>query len=234
MKRKGIARLIPWLIGLDVLLFSVLLIVNIFHIRVDGAPATSIPTLPPQDAISIPTATPFEMSGDPEKLLIDNSDVDRPAETMLPVGDAEQNATLVAGSFALRGGPEFSLYLDQSLFQLIENEGRCYFCPQDNASDLYLEVAYFNGARAETLAASVFQDYGIIIQKNDVETTELNGQSAFHVSAKTMENQLEAYVMDAQTGCVTLIFCTPGSGSLKTQSALAASMQSFALVQNPS
>ena len=126
MKRKGIARLIPWLIGLDVLLFTGLLVVNIFHIRIDEAPAMSIPTLPPQQAISVPTSTPFEMGAEPEKLLIDNSDVDRPAETALPVGDAEQNATLVAGSFALRGGPDFSLYLDQSQFQLIENEGRCY------------------------------------------------------------------------------------------------------------
>lgn len=233
MKRQGIARLIPWLIGLDVLLFTGLLVVNIFHIRIDEEPVLSIPTLPPQQAIAIPTSTPFEMGSEPEKLLIDNSDVDRPAETSLPVGDEEQSATLVAGSFALRGGPEFSLYLDQSLFQLIENEGRCYFCPQDSASDLYLEIAYFNGAHAETLAASVFQDYGIIIQKDEVETTEINGQSAFHVQAKTMENQLEAYVMDAPSGCVTLILCTPGTASMKAQNALAASMQSFMLMQTP-
>lgn len=234
MKRQGIARLIPWLIGLDVLLFTGLLVVNIFHIRIDEDPVLSVPTLPPQQAISIPTATPFELGEEPEKLLIDNSDVDRPAETALPVGDEQKSATLVAGSFALRGGPSFSLYLDQSLFQLIENGGRCYFCPQDSANDLYLEVAYFSGAHAEALAASVFQDYGIIIQKDDVELSELNGQSAFHVQAKTMENQLEAYVMDAPSGCVTLIFCTPGTASLKAQNALAASMQSFELVQDPS
>lgn len=229
MKRSGLARLVPWLIGLDVLLFTVLLVVILFHIRIDGEAVASVPTLPPQQAIAVPTATPFALGDEPEKLLIDVSDVDRPAETMLPVGETEQQASLVAGSFALRGGPNFSLYLDQSQFQLIENEGRCYFCPQSGANDLYLEVAYFSGVQAETLAASVFQDYGIIIQKDAVENTELNGQPAYHVFAKTMENQLEAYVLQAPSGSVTLIFCTPGTAAVKAQTSLAASMQSFLL-----
>ena len=44
MKRKGIARLIPWLIGLDVLLLTILLVVNIFHIRID-TPENAVPVL---------------------------------------------------------------------------------------------------------------------------------------------------------------------------------------------
>ena len=135
----------------------------------------------------------------------------------------------MAGSFALRGGPNFSLYLDQDRFQLIENEGRCYFCPQNDGGDLYLEIAYFNGVKAERLAPSVFQDYGIIIQASDVADAELNAQPAKYVTAKTMENHYEAYVLDSDAGCVTLVFCGSDALSESTQQALRASMESFQL-----
>ncbi len=234
MKRKGIARLIPWLVGLDVLLLTVLLLVNIFHIRVD-TPDNVLPALHTQQpaAVEIITPEPFALGDEPEQLLIDNSDIDRPAETALPLGDEEQQTTLVAGSFALRGGPDFSLYLDQSRFQLIENEGRCYFCPQNDGGDLYLEIAYFNGVSADRLAPSVFQDYGIIIQASDVEATELNGHAAKHVTAKTMENQFEAYVFDSEGGCVTMVFCGSDAVSETTQQALHTSMESFQLSARP-
>ena len=234
MKRKGIARLIPWLIGLDVLLLTILLVVNIFHIRID-TPENAVPVLQTQQPAVIEAVTPepFALGDEPEQILIDNSDVDRPAETSLPIGDEEQLATLVAGSFALRGGPDFSLYLDRSRFQLIENEGRCYFCPQNDGGDLYLEIAYFNGVKSERLAPSVFQDYGIIIQASDVGDAELNGHAAKHVTAKTMENNYEAYVLDSESGCVTLVFCSSDAISEKTQQALLSSLQSFQLSARP-
>ena len=234
MKRKGIARLIPWLIGLDVLLLTILLVVNIFHIRID-TPENAVPVLQTQQPVSdeVVTPEPFALGDEPEQILIDNSDVDRPAETALPLGEEQQQTTLVAGSFALRGGPDFSLYLDLSRFQLIENEGRCYFCPQNDGGDLYLEIAYFNGVSAERLAPSVFQDYGIIIQASDVEDAELNGHAVKHVTAKTMENQFEAYVMDSESGCVTLVFCGSDAISETTQQALKSSMQTFQLSARP-
>ena len=234
MKRKGIARLIPWLIGLDVLLLTILLVVNLFHIRID-TPEYAIPVLHTQQpaAVEAVTPEPFSLGDEPEQILIDNSNVDRPAETSLPVGDEDQQATLVAGSFALRGGPDFSLYLDRSRFQLIENEGRCYFCPQNDGGDLYLEIAFFNGVKAERLAPSVFQDYGIIIQAGDVEDAELNGHPAKHVTAKTMENAFDAYVLDSESGCVTLVFCSSDAISETTQQALLASLQTFQLSARP-
>ena len=232
MKRRGIARLIPWLVGLDVLLLTGLLIINLFHIRLD-APVSVIPTLPPQQPVAEFTPEPFTLGDDPEQLLIDSSDVDRPAETSLPLDSEDRQATLVAGSFAQRGGPDFSLYLDQDTFQLIENEGRCYFTPQDSASNLYLEIAYFNGVEADVLAPSVFQDYGIIIQASDVGDAELNGHAAKHVTAKTMENNYEAYVLDSESGCVTLVFCSSDAISEKTQQALHSSLQSFQLSARP-
>ena len=234
MKRKGIARLIPWLIGLDVLLLTVLIVVNVFHIRI-VSPEGVLPVMHTQRPVVAETITPepFTLGDEPEQILVDHSDVDRPAETALPMGDEEQQAVLVAGSFALRGGPDFSLYLDRGRFQLIENEGRCYFCPQGEGGDLYLEIAYFNGVRAERLAPSVFQDYGIIIQASDVEEVELNGHAAKHVTANTMENHYDAYVLDSDSGCVTLVFCGSDVVSETAQQALKASLQTFQLSARP-
>jgi hypothetical protein len=227
MKRSGIARLIPWLIGLDVLLLTAFLIVRFFDIHIGGN-ETPI-SLPDQQVVSMFTPEPFSMGEDPEQLLIDSDAIDRPSETSLPLENENQQMTLVAGSFAQRGGPDFSLYLDQSSFQLIENEGRCYFCPMNSAGELYLEISYYNGVSADVLSASVFQDYGIIIQKDEVQDSQLNGRDAKHVSAKTMENHLEAFILDADGGCVTLVFCTPGTSSNQLQSSLNASLNSFAL-----
>ena len=229
MKRTGIARVIPWLIGLDVLLLTAFLIVRIFDIHI-GGPAEPPMTLPDQHAVQVITPAPFSMGEEPEQILLDTPNVDRPVETSLPVENEDRQMSLVAGSFAQRSGPDFSLYLDTASLQMIENEGRCYFCPQTGAGDLYLEIAYFSGVSPDVLAASVFQDYGIIIQKDDVQDQQLNGQNAKHVSAKTMENHLEAYVLDADGGCITLVFCTPGTGSSSLQDVLCASMNSFSLI----
>ena len=79
----------------------------------------------------------------------------------------------------------------------------------------------------------MFQDYGIIIQASDVEDAELNGHAVKHVTAKTMENQFEAYVMDSESGCVTLVFCGSDAISETTQQALKSSMQTFQLSARP-
>lgn len=227
MKRQGIGKLIPWLIVLDVLLLTAFLVLRISHTRI-GDDTVDYPK-PSQQVIPVPSLEPFELGDEPEQLLIDISDVDRPAETAVPLGDREQEMTLIAGSFALRGGPGFSLYIDQSQFQLIENEGRCYFCPINGANDLYLEIAFFNGVSADVIAPSVFLDYGVIIQKNDVTDSTLNGMATKLVTAKTMENYLEAYVLDVDGGCLTLVLCTPGTASFSSQSSLTASLNSISL-----
>ena len=206
---------------------STMLETNIFFETYPFEGFTAYPITP--QTIAVETPAPFVFGDHPEQLLVDLTGLDRPAETALPVGDTQKDATLVSGSFGLRGGPDFSLYLDAKNFQLIENEGRCYFCPVDDAGNLYLEIAYHPGGSAETLSTSILWDYGIIIQATDVQQTDLNGQSALYLTGKTMETQYEACLIECDGGCVSLVLCAPGGDTTVKHQTLAASMQTFLL-----
>lgn len=229
MTRKGIGRLIPWLLVLDVLLFAAYLIIRMVGttVGVNQPDVQSVP-LPPDPEV-VETPVPFTFGDEPEQLLVDLTGLDRPAETTLPVGEKEQNATLISGSFALRGGPDFSLYLDADTFQLIETEGRCYFAPKDDSGTLYLEIAYHPGSTAQSLSESVLWDYGVIIQSDTPEQGSLNDQTALHLKGKTMETQLEAWLLQVDNGCVSLTLCAPGGDSTAKYQSLAASMLTFSL-----
>ena len=232
MKRKGVGRLIPWLVALDVLLLAAFLIIRMSAPTAPAAAGTAsaknnVP-LPPAPEV-VETPAPFSFGDEPEQLLIDNSDAGRPAATAIPVKDSSKDVTLVSGSFAMRGGPNFSLYLDKETFQLIEMEGRCYFAPVSESGTLYLEIAYHPGSEAKNLSGSILWDYGVIIQSDDPEQVELSGQSALHLKAKTMETQIESWLVDVEGGCVSLTLCAPGGDTTEDHQALVAYAQTFAI-----
>ena len=229
MTRKGVGRLIPWLLVLDVLLLATYLILQMIGTTVGGgeAVAQNVP-LPPDPEVVV-TPAPFVLQDEPEQLLVDLSDLDRPAETALPVGDQTLDANLISGSFALRGGPDFSLYLDAKTFQLIETEGRCYFAPTDDSGTLYLEITFHPNTASQALSESILWDYGVIIQSDTPEQGKLNGQNALHLKGKTMETQLESWLLDVEGGCVSLTLCAPGGDTTAKYQSLFSSMQTFSL-----
>lgn len=229
MTRKGVGRLIPWLLVLDVLLLAAYLILQMIGTTVGGGEAVSQSVPLPPDPEVVETPAPFVLSDEPELLLVDLDGLDRPAVTALPVGEQALDANLISGSFALRGGPDFSLYLDAKTFQLIETEGRCYFAPTDDSGTLYLEITFYPNVASQALSESILWDYGVIIQSDTPEQAKLNGQNALHLEAKTMETQLEAWLLDVNGGCVSLTLCAPGGDSSAKYQSLAASMQTFAL-----
>lgn len=229
MTRKGVGRLIPWLLVLDVLLLAAYLILQMIGTTVGGGEAVSQSVPLPPDPEVVETPAPFVLSDEPELLLVDLDGLDRPAVTALPVGEQALDANLISGSFALRGGPDFSLYLDAKTFQLIETEGRCYFAPTDDSGTLYLEITFYPNVASQALSESILWDYGVIIQSDTPEQAKLNGQNALHLKAKTMETQLEAWLLDVNGGCVSLTLCAPGGDSSAKYQSLAASMQTFAL-----
>lgn len=229
MTRKGVGRLIPWLLVLDVLLLAAYLIIQMIGTTVGGkdTAAQSVP-LPPDPEV-VETSAPFVLQDEPEQLLVDLTGLDRPAETALPAGEQTLDTNLISGSFALRGGPDFSLYLDTETFQLIETEGRCFFAPTDDSGTLYLEITFHPNVASQALSESILWDYGVIIQSDTPEQAKLNGQNALHLKAKTMETQLESWLLDVNDGCVSLTLCAPGGDTTAKYHSLAASMETFAL-----
>ena len=126
-----------------VLLAIALIVVNAAGIRIHKpAPEAPVATNLPQ----------FPFSDEPELILGSGQAPSRDAQQAVSVGGVDKTMQLVNGSFAQRGGPDFSLYLDASVFLSTEMDGKCCFARADDTSmDAYLEIGYHPGADAQTL-----------------------------------------------------------------------------------
>ena len=135
---------------------------------------------------------------------------------------------LVTGSFAHRGGPDFSLYLDTSVFLSTEMDGKCCFARADDASmDAYLEIGYHPSADAQTLAGTILNDYGTIATTEALGQVQLGGLNAYGVSGATVQKQLEAYLIPTADGCVSVVLCRAGTAPAGWYESLLASAQTL-------
>ena len=153
-KRTGVERAVIVMAVVVVLLAIALIVVNVADIRIHKTvPETPVATNLPQ----------FPFSDEPELILGSGQAPSRDAQQAVSVGGVDKTMQLVNGSFAQRGGPDFSLYLDTSVFLSTEMDGKCCFARADDTSmDAYLEIGYHPGADAQTLAGTILNDYGTI------------------------------------------------------------------------
>ena len=158
-KRTGVERAVIVMAVVVVLLAIALIVVNAAGIRIHK-PAPEAPA-----ATNLPQ---FPFSDEPELILGSGQAPSRDAQQAVSVGGEDKTMQLVTGSFAQRGGPDFSLYLDTSVFLSTEMDGKCCFARADDASmDAYLEIGYHPGADAQTLAGTILNDYGTIANDGD-------------------------------------------------------------------
>lgn len=116
---------------------------------------------------------------------------------------------------------------------MTEIDGHCYFSPYDDpAASLYLELAYHDGADAQTLSGTLLNDYGIAAEPQNNGVISLSDYEAIHVQAGGMETALDAYLIQTGHGCITLVLCTPGSGGSSGADSLSASMKTLSLQEN--
>ena len=143
-KRTGVEWAVIVMAVVVVLLAIALIVVNAAGIRIHKpAPEAPVATNLPQ----------FPFSDEPELILGSGQAPSRDAQRAVSVGGEDKTMQLVNGSFAQRGGPDFSLYLDTSVFLSTEMDGKCCFARADDTSmDAYLEIGYHPGADAQTLA----------------------------------------------------------------------------------
>ena len=120
---------------------------------------------------------------EPELILGSGQTPSRDAQQAVSVGGEDKTMQLVTGSFAQRGGPDFSLYLDTSVFLSTEMDGKCCFARADDASmDAYLEIGYHPGADAQTLAGTILNDYGTIATTESLGQVKLGDLNAYGVN----------------------------------------------------
>ena len=144
------------------------------------------------------------------------------------VGGGDKTMQLVTGSFAQRGGPDFSLYLDTSVFLSTEMDGKCCFARADDASmDAYLEIGYHPGADAQTLAGTILNDYGTIATTESLGQVKLGDLNAYGVNGATVQRQLEAYLIPTAYGCISVVLCRAGTAPAGWYESLLASAQTL-------
>lgn len=191
---------------------------------------------PPPAETALPTDNAqqgFQFSDTPEIILGSGDTQGRDDKSDIATDGGSVSMSLVTGSFAQRGGPDFSLYLDKETFQMTEIDGYCYFSlTGDEGASLYLELAYHAGADAQTLAGTLLNDYGLVAEPQNNGTVQLGGYEAINVQGSTLETRLDAYLIQTAQGCVTLVLSTPGDRLSNFSHSLRASMQTLALTEN--
>ena len=122
-KRTGVERAVIVMAVVVVLLAIALIVVNVADIRIRrpaAGPEAPVETTLPQ----------FPFGDEPELILGSGETPARDAEQAVPVDGENKTMQLVTGSFAQRGGPDFSLYLDKGVF-LEHGAGRqVLLCPR--------------------------------------------------------------------------------------------------------
>ena len=129
-KRTGVEWAVIVMAVVVVLLAIALIVVNAAGIRIHK---------PAPEAPAATNLLQFPFSDEPELILGSGQAPSRDAQQAVSVGGVDKTMQLVNGSFAQRGGPDFSLYLDASVFLSTEMDGKCCFARADDTSmDAYL------------------------------------------------------------------------------------------------
>ena len=218
-KRTGVERAVIVMAVVVVLLAIALIVVNVADIRIHKTvPETPVATNLPQ----------FPFSDEPELILGSGQAPSRDAQQAVSVGGVDKTMQLVNGSFAQRGGPDFSLFLDASVFLSTEMDGKCCFARADDTSmDAYLEIGYHPGADAQTLAGTILNDYGTIANTETLGQVKLGDLNAYGVNGATVQKQLEAYLIQTADGCVSVVLCRAGTAPAGWYESLLASAQTL-------
>lgn len=210
-------------------LLVALIVINAFDLKLEKMEAPPMETVPPSNE----RQNGFQFSETPEIILGSGDTQGRDETSDVSTDSGSVSMSLVTGSFAQRGGPGFSLYLDKETFQLTENDGYCYFSLSGDAgASLYLEVAYHDGADAQTLAGTLLNEYGIVADPMSNGVVQLGDYEAVNVQSSALETRLDAYVIQTAQGCITLVLCTPGDTMKTYADSLRASMATLALTES--
>lgn len=211
-------------------LLIALIVINVFDLKIGQTEALKpSETVPPGEDMQ----QGFQFSDTPEIILGSGDTQGRDEMSDVSTSDGSVAMSLVTGSFAQRGGPAFSLYVDTETFQMTELDGHCYFSLSGDAgASFYLEVAYHDSADAQALADTLLNDYGIIAEAQNNGTVSLGNYEAINVQGSALETRLDAYLIQTANGCITLVLCTPGNANATYTANLHASMETLALTEN--
>lgn len=178
-----------------------------------GGPGERVEIITPEPT---PTATPVptpDVPVTPEVIVT----TPKPEAEVVPEDVAveihgEENVlsmTPVDGSFAAFGGPAFRLLVDKERYQVNDVGGYCYITLRTGMSgDVYAELGFRGEERAEDIGLSILDEYGMMNKTKDLGMEELGGKRVRHLRGETVQNVFDAYLLDTERGCVTMVVST--------------------------
>ena len=117
--------------------------------------------------------------------------------------------TSVSGTFRSKGGPEFTVLVDQSRYRINDVSGYCYITLSTGMSgDVYAEIGFRPGVKAEDIGTEILDEYGIMGIKEEPEEVRLGDKDVRHIRGKTVQNIFDVYLLDTEGGCLTAVLST--------------------------
>lgn len=153
-----------------------------------------------------PDPTPTPTQG-PQTIVDVPQSGDQPETKQEMVNGEEVTMTLVSGSFSRLGGPDFSLYVEKDRYTVNDVEGCCYLT--DDPGTTYAEIGFRENMTAETLSGTFLREYGNLQESSDDGDADFGDYTARRLAGRTMDSALEAWLIDVDGGCVTLVVCHP-------------------------
>ena len=159
------------------------------------------------DGAAEPTPLP-EVPNTPAKIVMAPTG-DVTAKDVTVIIHGEENVismTPVDGSFASHGGPDFRIWVEQSRYQVNDLGSCCYVTLSTGMSgDVYIELGYLPDTRGSDVDTTFLDDYGIMRETEDLGTEQLGDKQVHHLRGRTVQNVFDAYLLDTEGGCVTMV-----------------------------
>ena len=170
------------------------------------SPSTEPPYTEPD---IIPSASPEPDSPVPEDSTDPEDTADDTMELTVYVGGASQTAEAAPYTAELRDDISFKMFYDDAAYDVAFKNNAYVFTPlSENASELdYLEISFISGADSETILPSFADSY---INFTDIEFSSYTPVGKARLSAESIiaynsEQYLNAYLIDAANGVITIV-----------------------------
>ena len=137
--------------------------------------------------------------------VIENKDV------TVQINNEEETISMtpVSGTLSASGGPDFTLYVDQSRYQVNDISGYCYITLRTGMSgDVYAELGFKSGSSSDSLSGSILNEYGMMNNTLDFGEETLGSYTVHHVRGETIQYVFDVYLLDTNGGCMTMVVST--------------------------
>lgn len=171
-------------------------------VQVTATPTPTLTPIPTPDTPATPDVVVAPPGANPETT---------PEVVNVPIYgvDEEVSMTAVNGSFASSGGPAFTLLVDQERYQVNDVGGYCYITLRTGMSgDVYAEIGYRPNSNSDALSASILSEYGVMNTEKNLGMEQLGSHTVLHLRGETIQNIFDVYLLDVDSGCVTLVTST--------------------------